>query len=178
MFSQIPSCLCTGAGERLPQSEPSHLAGQEVMLRLWCCQQQHPAAPSSRTGSWSQGSLALLLFAKPSTSWQGWQRFQMGALLPCSLQCSCDTLSGVVYSKYEDLLYILAPRLLELLLLLQVWSLPTPSGITVRGGSESTGQLAPYRHCSHGYKPAEAQRSVSFVTSWPGVSQEWLLDGE
>lgn len=121
MFSQIPSCLCTEAGEQLPRSEPSHLAGQEVMPRLWCCQQQHPAAPSSRTGSWSQvwGPWQLLLlpmmfFAKPSPSRQSWQRFQMGFLLPHSLPCSCDTLSGVVYSKHEDLLLILAPRLLEL----------------------------------------------------------------
>lgn len=31
-------------------------------------------------------------------------------------------------------------------LFLQVWSIPTLAGITARGGSESTGQLDPYRH--------------------------------
>lgn len=102
MLSQIPSCLCMEVGERLLQPEPSHLAGQEVMPRLVL-----PAAASiSRTGSWSQawGPRRLLLFAKPSLSQQGWQRFQRGVLLPHSLLCSCDTLSGAVYSKHEDLL--------------------------------------------------------------------------
>lgn len=61
MFSQIPSCLCTEAGEQLPESEPSHLAeqgdAQAVVL---------PAAASSSTqlqdreGEPSLGSLAAL----------------------------------------------------------------------------------------------------------------------